>query len=160
MFKTIILISIFALCNAESPFSTLPVPISTELDEQYNYRLPNNTKPINYEVHLRTTIDKGEFGFDGRVVITLEAVEVTKNITIQHRQVDINDVVLADDKGNALEIDEPTYDTETEHFVIPVVKDLAKGGKYTLTIKYNATLRDDLSGFHKSWYKDEEDNTV
>ncbi|XP_063706176.1 aminopeptidase N-like [Culicoides brevitarsis] len=148
--------------NDRSPIShvTIDKIKSETLDDQHSYRLPNNTKPINYEVHLTTNIDKGDFEFDGRVVITLEALEETDNITIHYRQVTIQDVQVKDSSGKEVKISGlPMYDDVTEHYVVFVDK-LSKGSQYKMTIDYNATLRDDLAGFHKSSYKNEEGETV
>lgn len=147
----------FALCNGKNPFSTLPVLISTQLDEEYNYRLPNNTRPVHYGVHLTTNIDKGDFDFTGSVTITLEALEDTNNITIHYRQLTINDVKLIDAATEQeIKFDEPTYDEVTEHFVFSLETPLVNGSEYKLTIEYNATLRQDLAGFHRSSYRDDD----
>lgn len=153
----LLLPSFFALSIGENPFSTLPVLISTKLDQEYNYRLPNNTRPSHYEVHLTTNIDKANFDFMGRVTITLKALEETSNITIHYRELTVNDVKLFDAATqDELEFELPTYDDETEHYVLPLKKPLVDGAEYKLTIDYNATLRQDLRGFHRSSYKDEE----
>lgn len=155
--KVLSLTFFLALCYAKDPFSTLPVLISTQLDEEHNYRLPNNTRPVHYDIHLTTNIDKGDFDFTGVVAITLEALENTNNITIQYRQVTINDVKLVNAQTEQeINFDEPTYDEITEHFVVPLKTSLVKGTNYKLTIEYNATLRQDLAGFHRSSYKDDE----
>lgn len=159
--NVLLLKALFALCIAENPFSTLPVLIPTQLDLENNYRLPNNTLPLHYEVHLLTNIHKKDFDFEGRVTITLKALDDTKNITIHYRQLQVNDVTLIDGKtGKELQFEEPTYDEVTEHYVIPLEKPLVNGSEYQLTIEYNATLRTDLAGFHRSSYKDEIGNLM
>lgn len=40
-----------------------------------SYRLPNTTIPLTYDIWLSTDIHRGEFGFDGQVIIRFRCVE-------------------------------------------------------------------------------------
>lgn len=148
---------LFVLSNcADNPFSTQPVLITTRLDQENNYRLPNNTRPVHYDVALVTNIHEDDFEFSGRVIITLKALEDTNNITIHYRQLTINDYKLIDSETeNEINIKDAIYDEITEHFVFDLESPLKNDSQYQLTINYNGTLRDDLAGFHKSSYLDE-----
>uniref|UniRef100_A0A336M3W6 CSON008207 protein n=1 Tax=Culicoides sonorensis TaxID=179676 RepID=A0A336M3W6_CULSO len=160
-FKSLLFLSLSVLTYCDNPFSTQPIFVSTQLDEKHNYRLPNNTRPLHYNIHLTTNIEQADFDFYGSVEITLEAVENTKNLTIHYRQLTINEVKLIDvETKKEIKFNEPHYDEITEHFVIPVESELVNGTQYLLSIEYNGTLRDDLAGFHKSSYTDDDGNVV
>lgn len=116
-----------------------------------NYRLPNNTKPEHYAITLTTNIDKNEFSFTGEVIITLRALESTKNITLHQRQLTIDKVVLLLANGRQIKVNY-NYDKTTEFLEISVADELEKDQRYFLTINYRGELRTDSGGFYRSSY--------
>lgn len=119
---------------------------------EINYRLPNNTKPENYDIKLSTNIDKTNFTFTGTVIITLRALEATKNITLHQRQLTIIDIWLISENRKPITVEKWTYDKTTEFLVVPVSAGLQKDQPYTLTIEYTGELRTDMGGFYRSSY--------
>jgi aminopeptidase N len=135
------------------------VPIEKE---ELSYRLPNDTIPIRYEIYISTEIHNGEdFGFDGSVKIQLKVVEETEQITIHSRFLDIKKVSLRKSDGGA-EIAGIKYDLkkEVDFLIVKSPEKLIVDQQYILEIDYNGTLRTDSSGFYRSSYKNEENNTV
>lgn len=135
-----------------------------------NYRLPNNTKPLHYDIHLTTNLHLLEsseepdpkWQFQGKVTIELTVVEQSRFITLHSRQQTINSVELKWD-GPTIKLEDPTYDETLEFLTLNVANDapyLLEGENYTLTIEYNATLRDDNAGFYRSSYVNEAGDTV
>ena len=125
------------------------------------YRLPNDTFPIHYDIHLETNIHSGNFAFNGVVEILLEAREVTSNITLHYRQIQINqvDLLTVNDENIESEIifilDEPR-----DFLIIPTKAPLAIETKYKVIIQYEGTLRTDDAGFYRSSYKNSDGETV
>lgn len=118
-----------------------------------NYRLPNNTKPEHYGITLATDVDKSNFTFTGEVIITLRALEPTKNITIHHRQLNIGGISLqSKDSPKKIPVGDWTYDKTTEFLVVPLPDALEKDQRYFLTVTYSGTLRSDMGGFYRSSY--------
>lgn len=72
---------------------------ATPKDDPISYRLPNNTRPITYDVHITTRVDKGDFTFTGQVLIVLQVYDTTSDITIHARQLTINSINLTVTSG-------------------------------------------------------------
>lgn len=124
-----------------------------------SYRLPNNTKPEEYAIELRTNIDKKEFNFTGKVTIKLRALESTKNITLHQRQLTIGEHWLQAENGKPINVGQWNYDKTTEFLVIPVTDGLEKDQRYALTIAYTGELRADMGGFYRSSYVNSKNET-
>lgn len=124
-----------------------------------NYRLPNNTKPENYDITLITHIDENDFNFTGRVVITLRAIEASNNITIHARQLKIKSIELTTGSGTGVKLNSHTYDDITEFLVIPTQTELRAGTQYILTIEYAGILRTGSTGFYRGSYTNSKGET-
>lgn len=128
-----------------------------------DYRLPNNTTPLRYDVSLTTNVHLGEPEFTGVVRIRIEALENTQTITLQYRQLTIETIAVYSNPDNA----NPTLITGTtyafvedlEFLVITTPIGLALGQQYRVDITYRGLLRDDNMGFYRSSYKDTEGRT-
>lgn len=126
--------------------------------KETKYRLPTNTVPRNYTVHLTTRIDEENFDFTGEVEIVLETTEKTNHITLHHRQLEIGTVTL---KCGDEDIKDPkqTYDKDTEFLKFELGKDVEADTECVLYIEYKGTLREDNGGFYRSSYKDDKGKT-
>lgn len=133
--------------------------------EQQNisYRLPNETYPEHYAIHLKTNIHDGNFSFTGKVEITIVTREVTSTIVIHARQLEISEVKLWNTIGTPTEIllDPFEYDEVTEFVIIRLESGVLQSDtKYLLTVEYNGELRDDNLGFYRSSYRDANNQLV
>lgn len=117
-----------------------------------NYRLPNNTKPESYDITIITNIDENDFNFTGRVVINLNVLEASQNITIHARQLNIKTIKLTTTSGTEIKLNPFTYDNITEFLVIPTQVQLQTDTQYKLTIEYSGVLRTGSTGFYRSSY--------
>lgn len=153
------LLILAVLCStvlvSANPISKLSQRVTSfvKSEKAGEYRLPNNTVPLGYTVHLSTRVDKEDFAFTGEVKIDLEIVEPTKSITIHKRQLEI-DAVKLECKGEQIANPTHTFDEKTEHLTFDLVNEFAKGVECTLEIKYKGTLRTDNGGFYRSSYTD------
>lgn len=124
-------------------------------DGETKYRLPNNTKPENYDITLSTAIDEENFNFDGIVKIQVHVLEATSNITIHARQLTIKTIELFDpNTGTIIDLNSWTYEQVTEFLIIPTKTQLEKDKFYLLIITYTGELRTDNGGFYRSSYID------
>lgn len=117
-----------------------------------SYRLPNNTKPENYDITITTNIDKNNFIFSGTVIIDIRVLEESSSITLHARQITINLVRLITKTGTAVKLNPFTYDPTTEFITIPTQSRLLKDTNYILTLGYVGVLRTDKRGFYATSY--------
>lgn len=134
-------------------------------DETLSYRLPNNTRPHAYSVHLTTNVHtQNDFNFTGTVAITLEAIESTRTITLHHRQLTILSAQLVTVASTPVSIAlaaSPVYteaNNQLTFSLAPTAEALVAGQRYVLTIAYSGVLRTDEAGFYRSSYRDSNNN--
>ncbi|KAG4071747.1 hypothetical protein HA402_011901 [Bradysia odoriphaga] len=127
-----------------------------------NFRLPNNTEPVSYDIRLSTDIHRGDFGFQGEVTIVIRALEATNSITLHSRQTIIERIDLFAPNGTLVQGNVPfTYDSEVEFLVIPVDNGLDAGEELSIDISYQGFLRSELMGFFRtSYYNPETDQDI
>lgn len=143
----------------------LPQTAFAALDEPdvINYRLPNETKPLKYDVHLTTDIHRGISDFTGVVKIEIEVINRTSSIVLHVRQLTIVDVKLYESGSTTLkEIPKKSYGVhdDSEFLQVLVTGELSAGDKVLMVIDYIGQLRDDNKGFYRSSYTDKDGKKV
>lgn len=124
------------------------------------FRLPNNTRPMTYDISLRTWIDQGNFSFTGSVRIGIVALESTNSITVQHRGLSIENVRVLSEYNDSISIGDIAYDNIFEFLTIPIASsNLTEGSTYFVEIEYSGQMITYSSGFYaRSYVRD--GNTV
>jgi aminopeptidase N len=126
-----------------------------------DYRLPNNTRPINYNIWLTTDVHRGEFEFDGRVTILFEVLENSTEITLHSRQLTIVGIRFLQSTGGTIQSNVPFEEKEdVEFLVIKPTRRLVEGTQYQVEVTYKGTLRTDDAGFYRSSYVNTAGQTV
>jgi aminopeptidase N len=127
-----------------------------------DYRLPNETRPLEYEVTIQTWIHEPRFDFIGQVLVKVMAEEASSTVTLHYRRTNIESAVLytADGATALSDIDGFRLDSEREFIEVTARQPLIKGTIYLLDIRYNGILREDNVGFYRSSYTDENGDKV
>nr|XP_014098397.2 aminopeptidase N-like [Bactrocera oleae] len=121
-----------------------------------NYRLPNNTEPIHYDIDLTTNVHNGTRNFTGKVQILLTVTEDTRTIVVHARQLQDFEASIRNGSGIEYEL-LSTYEVEREFLQLTprlASLNLNRGTNWTLTITYKGLLRTDTGGFHRLSYTD------
>lgn len=121
-----------------------------------NYRLPNNTEPIHYDIELTTNVHNGTKNFTGKVQISLTVTEDTRTIVMHARQLDGFQASITNGSGFEYAL-EHSYEKDREFLQLtPQLESLNfnKGTNWTLSITYKGVLRTDGAGFHILSYTD------
>lgn len=117
------------------------------------FRLPNNTKPENYDISLRTWIHTGNSTFTGSVRIGIVAVESTNFITLHHNVQRLESVSVLSTNGSPVNIGDYSYDGERDFLTIPIVgNNLTQGMRYFVDIDYVGSMNM-VSGFYRYFYE-------
>lgn len=123
--------------------------------DNIDYRLPNDTKPIRYEISLATDIHSGNFTFTGRVAILIQAIVNSTEITLHSRQLTIVNVALQRSSGATIQSNVSfTQKDDTEFLILKPTRSLVAGTNYSVIINYIGNLRNDDAGFYRSSYMD------
>jgi aminopeptidase N len=124
------------------------------------YRLPNDTRPVRYDLWLKTDVDKAEFGFEGRVKIHVRAVEATGSVTLHYRDTIVNDVNLISLTGEVLNeslVFERVEPEEYELLRITLPSAVDASEEFIIEISYRGELND-YDGFYKAYYTANEED--
>jgi aminopeptidase N len=121
-----------------------------------DYRLPNNTIPIHYDIWLSTDIHIPTFSFNGLVSIRIKALENSSSITIHYRQLTIVNIDLFDSNDVLIQSDLAYREKKVEEFLIIEPQNLLlQNQEYIIKVNYAGKIRDDDAGFYRSSYVDE-----
>ncbi|EKD21015.1 uncharacterized protein L3040_004632 [Drepanopeziza brunnea f. sp. 'multigermtubi'] len=120
--------------------------------------LPDNIKPINYDISLYDIELGGAFSYKGTVSILGRIVKSTKEITLNSHLLKIQSaevsVSLEDTKTqqtfNSTAI---SYDAPRQRATISFAENLPTTEKATIFIKFEGTVNNDMAGFYRSKYK-------
>lgn len=160
------LILALATCWASNPiFDDVPPRFVKEtLDDLPNFRLPKDIRPVAYDITLApvfNTSDNNNFTFTGRSVITLKIVNATNKITFHAKDLDINDLEVIDPLSDIpISILEVTKDEQRDFVTLVLETPLNAGFPLTLVLNFTGELNNELRGFYRSSYKNENGETM
>ena len=113
-----------------------------------NIRLPANVSPMHYDVRL--AVDLSTFEVTGSVDISCRVVSATKYVILHYKDMTLNTHTIM--RSNvAVDHTDATYD-ENDFFYFELANELSTDEDFIISLEFNYTLRDDLSGFYKSDY--------
>jgi len=117
------------------------------------FRLPDNTKPVSYDLQIVPNIVGINSTFGGKVKIEITAVEQTNSITLNLKDLTVTAVSVNDIKLNrSIDVVNYEYLTDNEQFKINLKTTLLAKRNYLVAIEYAGKIRNDLSGFYLSSY--------
>lgn len=122
------------------------------------YRLPNNTRPISYGIHLVTHVHRADFSFAGTVRIRLQVLAArTRSVALHARQLTIGAARLVHVATSATVAVQaaPVYTEANEQLSVSVrdsEPDLIVGDEYVLSIDFAGVLSERLRGFYRTSY--------
>lgn len=119
-----------------------------------SYRLPNNSKPISYDVFIITDIDQGLFNYTGRVKIHIEITGQTQSITLHYRNQSIVNIDWLSPAGNVRAKNLTYQKFEEVEMLVINLPSVVINGEYMLDILFTSEL-DTRRGFYRSSYIDQ-----
>ncbi|KAI4460016.1 protease m1 zinc metalloprotease [Holotrichia oblita] len=154
--SVLILASFLAITFGEFPLIPNPLVLEPREDD-LNYRLPNDTIPISYDVTLEPTFDP-DFNFSGIVIILVRVIEATDVITLHGNDIEIlpgtTSVTSQTVIGVELADGEPELDA-TLHFIkISLNTEVQPGTVLRVYMEYTGILNEENTGFYKARYEE------
>lgn len=138
--------------------------IPLKSDDDISYRLPNNTIPVRYDLWVKTDVEKENFNFEGHVNIQVLAMEQTDYVTLQYRDIVIDQIDLLNENG--LKISENlTFEylepLSHEFLKIHLGSSVDTDARFTLDIIYHGELHEPSNnGFYKAYYTTANNETI
>ncbi|CAG7562111.1 unnamed protein product [Fusarium equiseti] len=119
--------------------------------------LPKNVKPLHYDLTLEPNFET--FKYEGTVVIDFDVIEDSTSIALNTVDLEIHETLV--EANGATISSSPTldYDKDSQTTTITFDKTIPAGQKARLTQRFTGILNDDMAGFYRSSYKDEQGNT-
>ena len=118
------------------------------------HRLPNYAIPERYEINLEVDLDN--FKYFGTENISIDVNQNTSKLQLNSAELLINECCIENNDGER-EQAEIVYEKEIECITFQFPKQIKKG-KWNLTIKFSGEIRNDLRGFYRSKFLDEDGN--
>jgi len=113
--------------------------------------LPNNVRPINYNLKLQP--DLAQFKFSGEETIEIDILETTAQIQLNSIEINIETVKLTQ-SGQSWTSSDIKYNTERETATL-TFDSAIQPGRALLDIIFKGELNDKLRGFYRSQYLDD-----
>ena len=136
------------------------------------YRLPTNVKPIHYKIMLDPLIAQIQqtvpSTFTGEVIINVIVIKETESITLHYNDLTIYDVTITRASDGTNLTVHHMHDAVSHFWVIRLDTSAGEDAErtfkaneeYQIMISYAGHHQDDMYGFYRSSYKDENNNTV
>lgn len=160
----VLLFTLQSVCGTFMSFR--PRIESYQLETDISYRLPNNTKPVLYDLAIETWVDEGRFDFNGSVNIRVKVLEDdTNSITLHSRNLNIlewNLQKMVSEELISVPVENPIIDEATDFITFALVgnEKLEQDVDYRLFITFSGMLRAEQDGFYRSSYRNSDGNEV
>lgn len=131
-----------------------------ELTEPWeiNYRLPNDTFPLHYDIYLYPNL--AEATFDGSVKIHLHVLKSRTFLLVHTKFLDIISTKLHEEtNGDEISIIENFEYIPNEFWVVKLKSEISPGF-YILTMQFKGSLIKDVVGLFKTDYTNYDTNTT
>lgn len=118
--------------------------------------LPDNIKPLNYDISLRDIELGGAFGYKGTVSILCKILKSTKEVTLNTHLLKIQSAEVSWELTKTQQTFKSTgisYDVPRQRATISFAEDLPTSEKATIRIEFEGTINNDMAGFYRSKYK-------
>ncbi len=120
---------------------------------QDRYRLPRTVVPSRYDLVLQPDLDTATFA--GRVAVAVEVHERVDEMIVNALELAIDGATLHGDGGLEVRVADVTLDAEVQRATLHLAEPV-EPGPYTLEMSFRGELNDQLHGFYRSTYTDDD----
>lgn len=148
--------------------TTTPSP---HLPSTRSLRLPNDTYPLGYHLHISSKIHEGDFRFNGNATIDIEIRTSTNEIVLHAKNLSdmqvtlrlLHDHARPEDVGKLVEDVTHTYDAHGTFLVIHALENyqaFEEGQRYRLQVLYTGIMGTKPKGLYRMAYEDPVTNST
>lgn len=165
---TLSLLSLLLLTTVFRSLATL-VPnhddsLADELDsdiDHSSYRLPKKVLPVSYDLWIHTRLGVNDFTYQGHVNVTLKITDAVDVIVLHNDGLIIHKENLSlryvgEINSTAIPIESQRSDEKRQFYILSFAIKL-KPGVYLLEVPFEGEVRDDVFGFYRSSYVENEE---
>ena len=117
------------------------------------YRLPRAVVPSRYDLVLEPDLDAATFA--GTVAVAVEVHERVDEMIVNALELAIDDATLRGDGGLEVRVADIVLDAEVQRATLRLAEPVEPGA-YTLEMGFRGELNDQLHGFYRSTYTDDD----
>jgi len=125
------------------------------MPENTPYKLTRSVVPINYDLVLQPDLEK--FTFSGHETLELEVIDPTNEIVLNAIELEVNFQRLVTSDNTSIAAPTVTIDEELERVSFLFAEEL-QPGKVFMDLAFQGILNDQLRGFYRSQYVDDDGN--
>jgi aminopeptidase N len=120
--------------------------------EENSIRLPEHTRPTNYDIELRVNIHNGTTPYSGKVIIKIAVDIETDVITLHNKGLSVSRVTVTDKFNDELQ-NTIAFDATKDFLFINVDRLLTVGDEYSLEILFDGVISQTTNGFYRTSYR-------
>jgi hypothetical protein len=116
--------------------------------------LPDNVKPVNYDISIFDLELGGGFSYQASVAIQLKVAKSSKEITLNSHKLKIHSAELSVESTKttqSLKATDISYDAPRQRATLTFPDDLPVSENANLIIKFQGTMNNDMAGFYRSY---------
>ena len=118
-----------------------------------SYRLSTDVRPLKYDLTLQPNLE--DFTFTGEETVDLQVANATSRVVLNASELEVSSARLTLNDGRTIEATDIAVDEDSETAVITFGEEVAPGSAL-LHVQFTGTLNDQLRGFYRSQYTDQE----
>uniref|UniRef100_A0A8C5M350 Aminopeptidase n=1 Tax=Leptobrachium leishanense TaxID=445787 RepID=A0A8C5M350_9ANUR len=129
-------------------------------------RLPKTLTPYHYDIRLKPVLkknDQGLYVFYGKSEAFFTCVAATNLVIIHSKNLNFNTspkAFLKDSAGNNLAVSKIDEVPQKQYLVVHAANNLEDNKNYSLYTEFVGELADDLAGFYRSEYKEDNETKI
>jgi aminopeptidase N len=118
--------------------------------------LPDNVKPLHYDLSIYDLEHANAFSYQGTVSILAKITQITNEIVLNAHQLTISAAEVSVEQAKSQQTFKSTgisYDVPRRRAIISFQDHLPVSDKVLITLKFQGTTNQDMAGFYRSKYK-------
>ena len=116
--------------------------------------LPDNVKPVNYDISIFDLELGGAFSYQGSVGIQLKITKSSKEVILNSHQLKIHGAEVSVESTKttqSFKASSISYDALRQRAILTFPEDLPISEKANLFILFEGTMNNDMAGFYRSY---------
>lgn len=115
--------------------------------------LPDNVKPVNYDISLYDLELGSVFNYKGTIKIQIRVKRPTKEIVINAHRLKIHNVEVSSESTDLNKASDISYDEKSQRAILSFSQEIGTAENAILKADFTGIMNNDMAGFYRSKYK-------